>query len=110
VNFLVLPFSLACMNTGLGIAWARRNAAHAEEVIASPSGVLAMVLGALLVLAQNALLALPQREAWWAGHIPQYHVHWIWVGLDMGLWVGIYAYAAILPLRLAARRIDGAME
>jgi ABC-2 type transport system permease protein len=109
-NFVVLPLSLACMNTGLGIAWARKDAAYAEEVISSPSGVLAMVLGALLVLAQNALLILPLHEAWYAFHLPQFRVHWTWVGLDLFLWVCLHGFAAGYPLAMAARKIDGILE
>ena len=109
-NFLLFPVSLACMNTGLGISWARRNAAHAEEVIGSPSGVLAMVLGALLVLAQNALLILPLHEAWYARHLPQFRVHWVWVGLDLLLWAGMHAFAGLYPLAMAKKKIDGIME
>jgi len=106
-DFLVLPLTLACLNTGLGVAWAGSGASHAEEVIASPSGVLAMVLGALLVLAQNALLVGPLHEIWWRSMIPQYQVHW-WAMVLVGvLWLTLHATAAIVPLRMAKRRIEG---
>jgi ABC-2 type transport system permease protein len=109
-NFLALPFTLACMNTGLGVAWARRNTGHAEEAISSPQGVLAMVLGILLVLAQNAFAVLPMREAWYARSLPHYSVHWVWLALDGLLWAGMHLAAAAIPLSLAARRIKGELD
>lgn len=106
-NFLALSVSLACMNTGLGLAWAAPRAGSAEEVLASPAGVLAMVLGLLLVLGQNLLLVLPMREAYYAGIMPAYPVHTTLLGLDLLLWVSLHAAAVCYPLGMAARRIEG---
>jgi ABC-2 type transport system permease protein len=102
-NFLMLPVTLACMNTGLGLAWAAPRTAHAEEVLASPAGVLVMVLGLLLVFAQNALMVWPLREVWYG----PYRMHVTLLGLDLLLWASLHAAAALGPLALARRRIDG---
>jgi hypothetical protein len=106
-NFLVLPLSLACMNTGLGLAWVGAGAGHAEEVLASPAGVLAMVLGLLLVIFQNALMVLPQHTLWERALWPQRGFIGPWLVLDLLLWVGLHAYAASVPLTMAVRKIEG---
>jgi len=105
-NFAVTPLMLACLNTGLGIAWARQDASQPEEVIGSPAGVLAMVLCTLTVLAQNALLALPLREAYYAelSHRP---MAWPAIAMPVGLWLCLQSVAIGLPLRAGLRRIEG---
>jgi ABC-2 type transport system permease protein len=105
-NFASTPLMLACLNTGLGVAWARQDASQPEEVIGSPAGVLAMVLCTLAVLAQNALLALPLREAYYSelSHRP---MAWPAVAMPLGLWLCLQAAAIGLPLRAGLRRIEG---
>jgi ABC-2 type transport system permease protein len=106
LNFAMTPLMLACLNTGLGIAWARRDASQPEEVIGSPAGVLAMVLCTLTVLAQNALVAVPLRAAYYAelSHRP---IAWPAIVMPVGLWLCLQGLAIGLPLRAALRRIEG---
>lgn len=106
VNFLATPFMLACLNTGLGVAWARHDASQPDQVISSPAGVLAMVLSSLVVLAQNLLLALPLREAWRAQFLRQ-APSWAAILFPALLWVLLQAAAAGWPLLAARSRIEG---
>lgn len=105
-NFAATPLMLACLNTGLGVAWARHDASQPDEVISSPAGVLAMVLGVLVVLGQNLLLALPVREAW-RGQMLRMPVSWAAIAAPVALWLLLQALAMGLPLRAALRRIEG---
>lgn len=105
-NFLITPVMLACLNTGLGVAWARHDASQPEDVISSPAGVLAMVLATLVVLGQNLVLALPLREAWRAQLLHKPASPWAYA-MPMLLWVALQGVAIWLPLRAAKNRIDG---
>jgi ABC-2 type transport system permease protein len=105
-NFAVTPLMLASLNSGLGVAWARRDASQPDEVISSPAGVLAMVLSSLVVLGQNLLLALPIREAWRSKMLRQEPSWWA-VAMPIGLWLALQLGAVLLPLRAARRRIEG---
>lgn len=104
-NFIVTPCMVAVLNTGLGVAWARQDASQPEDVISSPAGVLAMVCCTLVVLGQNALLAVPIREVWRSQllHTP---ASWAGLGLPVALWVGLQGIAMGLPWRAAVRRIQ----
>jgi ABC-2 type transport system permease protein len=106
LNFAATPLMLACLNTGLGVAWARHDASQPEEVIGSPAGVLAMVLCTLTVLAQNALAALPLRDAYYA-ELSHRSMAWAAIAMPAGLWITLQAAAVLLPLRAGLRRIEG---
>lgn len=105
-NFIATPCMLAGLNTGLGVAWARQDASQPEDVISSPAGVLAMVCCILVVLGQNALLAVPLREVWRSQllHTP---ASWAGLWLPVALWSLLQAVAIGLPLNAAVRRIQG---
>ena len=110
INFTATPLMLACLDVGLGVSWASPDAGSAEDVVGSPSGVLVMVVGFFILLLQNAVMAVPLREAWMAGMLPQYHLRWPAVGLTLFLWLVLQGLAVGLPLRWAWQRIQGRRE
>jgi len=98
--------SLGALASGLGMAWARPGAHSAEEVLGSAAGVLAMVLGFLLLMLQHALLAVPLREAALAAMLPRYRVHKAAIAVTLGLWLASHAVAVWLSLRAGLRVME----
>jgi ABC-2 type transport system permease protein len=107
-NALATPVLLACLGTGLGVAWARRDVSQPEDFISSPAGVLAMALAFLVLLAQSGLstlfsLALGQVLRRGRGELRAAEPVLFFLPL---LWLTLVVLATGLPLRAALRRLQ----
>lgn len=105
-QFVLASVSLACLGTGLGVAWARPGARSADEVLSSSAGVLAMVLGFLLLVLQQALLIVPLREAALAGLLPHYPVRKAAVAAALVLWLASHVAASAGALWVGWRALE----
>jgi ABC-2 type transport system permease protein len=98
--------TLATIGSCLGSAWARPGARNAEEALASSAGVLAMVIGSMVLLLQHLLLAVPLREAGMRAMLPQYKLHKAAIAAALLMWLASHGVAVWLSLRTALRGME----
>lgn len=106
-GFVAIPWGLASLNLGLGIAWARTDASTPDEVVSSPAGVLVMVMGSFYVLAHALLMAVPMYEYTRGRYFQGYHYNYAAVGLSLAFWAALQAVVIVWPWRAATRKIEG---
>ena len=106
-GFVAIPWGLASLNLGLGIAWARSDASTPDEVVSSPAGVLVMVMGSFYVLAHALLMAVPMYQYTKGRYRAGYHYDYAAIGLSLVFWLALQAVVIVWPWMAAARKIEG---